>query len=139
IAGHRRGQRLVRIFAAVRLLLILLYLWALLMPAVASAQRGRVGRAQVIFDFPPSQVEKVVSGQSVVMRVPYHTTGDLVRARYTLWSRGVTVSPVSPPDLGDVGAFTASAVTFRVTAPSRIPYGLYSMTLQIDDANRARN
>src|SRR5207253_1772784 len=77
-------------------------------------------------------------GQSLALSIPLHTTGDLKGPTFTLWSRGVTVAPIRT-NIGDLPGFTASSIGIRITAPARIPPGLYPVTVQVRDQQNVRD
>src|SRR5262249_16042346 len=133
VASQAQRTRWLRLL---RLTIVIIYSINLLWPLAANAQTSRT-RAKVIFDWPPNRIEKVVSGQSLALSIPLHTTGDLKGPTFTLWSRGVTVASIRT-DIGDLASFSAASISIRVTAPARIPPGLYPVTVQVRDQQNVR-
>ena len=118
-----------------RVAILIGILWSLVPPFAASAQAQATGRPRIIFDNPTTRSKVIVSGQTLDLVVPFHTTGDIRNPLLTVWSRGVTVTLLNS-NVGDLAAFTSASVTIRVTAPARILSGLYSIRMQVRDPDR---
>ena len=64
---------------------------------------------------PGVRVPRVGLGQSIDLPIPYHAAGTIVGPKITPWSRGVTVSPVTTLNPGDLQGFTPQTRSVTLT------------------------